>query len=190
MPEINLLEKLPRGKKSNVNARAAAKNDEVIRISREYGFALFRRAARVRLRRLSLRRALGAGRRGHGRALRPEARRPRARRRLRQGVPGQGLHEGCPGLEAFGLDISRYALMNCEPEVDRPPASGQRHRAAVPRQQLQGRRLPQHRSTISTATELHRRAEGDAARLRRARLRAGRFLPHARAEGRCSWTGC
>ena len=23
----------------------------------------------------------------------------------------------CPGLEAFGLDISEYALMNCEPEV-------------------------------------------------------------------------
>ena len=23
----------------------------------------------------------------------------------------------CPGLEVFGLDISHYALMNCEPEV-------------------------------------------------------------------------
>src|SRR5207244_11815999 len=23
----------------------------------------------------------------------------------------------CPGLEAFGLDISEYALMHCEPEV-------------------------------------------------------------------------
>src|ERR1700751_5747163 len=25
--------------------------------------------------------------------------------------------EACPGLEAFGLDISKYALMHCEPEV-------------------------------------------------------------------------
>ena len=25
--------------------------------------------------------------------------------------------KACPGLEAFGLDISEYALMNCEPEV-------------------------------------------------------------------------
>ena len=27
------------------------------------------------------------------------------------------LMKVCPGLEAFGLDISDYALMNCEPEV-------------------------------------------------------------------------
>lgn len=27
------------------------------------------------------------------------------------------LMEACPGLEAFGLDISEYAVMNCEPEV-------------------------------------------------------------------------
>jgi ubiquinone/menaquinone biosynthesis C-methylase UbiE len=25
--------------------------------------------------------------------------------------------KACPGLEAFGVDISTYALMNCEPEV-------------------------------------------------------------------------
>jgi hypothetical protein len=30
--------------------------------------------------------------------------------------------KACPGLEAFGLDISEYALMHCEPEV-----IGQRH---------------------------------------------------------------
>ena len=34
--EINLLSKLPRGKR-NVNARAEAKTDEIIAISREYG---------------------------------------------------------------------------------------------------------------------------------------------------------
>lgn len=27
------------------------------------------------------------------------------------------LMQVCPGLEAFGLDVSRYALMHCEPEV-------------------------------------------------------------------------
>ena len=27
------------------------------------------------------------------------------------------LMKVCPGLEAFGLDISLYALMHCEPEV-------------------------------------------------------------------------
>src|SRR5258706_4958184 len=27
------------------------------------------------------------------------------------------LMKVCPGLEAFGLDISEYAVMNCEPEV-------------------------------------------------------------------------
>lgn len=27
------------------------------------------------------------------------------------------LMETCPGLEVFGLDISEYAVMNCEPEV-------------------------------------------------------------------------
>jgi SAM-dependent methyltransferase len=27
------------------------------------------------------------------------------------------LLQACPGLEVFGVDVSRYALMNCEPEV-------------------------------------------------------------------------
>ena len=31
MPLVNLLDKLPRGKKRDVNARATAKSDEVIR---------------------------------------------------------------------------------------------------------------------------------------------------------------
>ena len=38
--EINLLSKLPRGKR-NVNARAEAKTDEIIAISREYGELYF-----------------------------------------------------------------------------------------------------------------------------------------------------
>src|SRR2546430_17058223 len=38
--EINLLSKLPRGKR-NVNARAEAKTDEIIEISRQYGELYF-----------------------------------------------------------------------------------------------------------------------------------------------------
>src|SRR5260370_7859027 len=38
--EINLLSKLPRGKR-NVNARAEAKTDEIIAISRQYGELYF-----------------------------------------------------------------------------------------------------------------------------------------------------
>lgn len=40
MGEINLLAKLPRGKR-NVGARATAKTEEHIRISREYGELYF-----------------------------------------------------------------------------------------------------------------------------------------------------
>ena len=40
MPEVNLLAKLPKPKR-NVNARATAKTEEHIRVSREYGEIYF-----------------------------------------------------------------------------------------------------------------------------------------------------
>src|ERR1700722_1805932 len=40
MAEVNLLDKLPKGKR-NLNARATAKTDDHIRISREYGEQYF-----------------------------------------------------------------------------------------------------------------------------------------------------
>jgi ubiquinone/menaquinone biosynthesis C-methylase UbiE len=117
MPEINLLEKLPRGKKRDVNARATAKNDEVIRISREYGFHYFDGPREYGY----------GGYRYDGRWV-PIAEDMIRHFDLRPGdrVLDVGCAKGflvkdfmkaCPGLEAFGIDVSRYALMNCEPEV-------------------------------------------------------------------------
>lgn len=117
MPEINLLDKLPRGKKRDVNARATAKSDEVIRKSREYGFEYFDGPREYGY----------GGYRYDGRWV------PIAEDMIRhfdlkpgdrvldvgcaKGFLVKDFMKACPGLEAFGLDISRYALMNCEPEV-------------------------------------------------------------------------
>ena len=117
MPLINLLDKLPRGKKRDVNARATAKSDEVIRISREYGFEYFDGPREYGY----------GGYRYDGRWV-PVAEDMVKHFDLKPGdrVLDVGCAKGflvkdfmkaCPGLEAFGLDISRYALMNCEPEV-------------------------------------------------------------------------
>jgi ubiquinone/menaquinone biosynthesis C-methylase UbiE len=117
MPEINLLEKLPRGKKRDVNARATAKNDEVIRISREYGFHYFDGPREYGY----------GGYRYDGRWV------PIAEDMIRhfdlkpgdrvldvgcaKGFLVKDFMKACPGLEAFGIDVSSYALMHCEPEV-------------------------------------------------------------------------
>lgn len=117
MPLISLLDKLPRGKKRDVNARATAKSDEIIRISREYGFEYFDGPREYGY----------GGYRYDGRWV-PVAEDMVKHFDLKPGdrVLDVGCAKGflvkdfmkvCPGLEAFGLDISRYALMNCEPEV-------------------------------------------------------------------------
>jgi len=116
MAEVNLLAKLPSGKR-NLNARATAKTDEHIRISREYGQKYFDGPREYGY----------GGYRYDGRWL-PVARDIIQHFGLRPG--DRVLDVGCakgflvkdlldvlPGLEAFGLDISRYALDNCEPEV-------------------------------------------------------------------------
>src|SRR5580704_17021000 len=114
--ELNLLSKLPRGKR-NVNARAEAKTDEIIAISREYGELYFDGP-----------RSYGyGGYRYDGRWI-PVAQDFVNHFGLKPGdrVLDIGCAKGflvkdllsvCPGLEAFGLDISEYALMKCEPEV-------------------------------------------------------------------------
>src|SRR2546429_488458 len=114
--EINLLSKLPGGKR-NVNARAEAKTDEIIAISREYGELYFDGP-----------RTYGYGcYRYDGRWI-PVAEDIVKHFNLKPGdrVLDVGCAKGflvkdlmtvCPGLEAFGLDISEYALLNCEPEV-------------------------------------------------------------------------
>ncbi len=116
MAEVNLLARLPKSKR-NVKAREHAKTDEHIRVSREYGEMYFDGPREYGY----------GGYRYDGRwvaiaedmiahfALKPGMR-----------VLDVGAAKGflvkdfmiaCPGLEAFGLEISEYALKHCEPEV-------------------------------------------------------------------------
>jgi ubiquinone/menaquinone biosynthesis C-methylase UbiE len=116
MAEVNLLAKLPRGKR-NLQARATAKTDEHIRISREYGQMYFDGPREYGY----------GGYRYDGRWI-PVAEDMVRHFGLKPGdrVLDVGCAKGflvkdllkvCPGLEVFGLDISHYALMHCEPEV-------------------------------------------------------------------------
>lgn len=116
MPEINLLSKLPGGKR-NVSARQHAKTDDHIRISRQYGQDYFDGT-----------RDYGyGGYRYDGRWI-PVAQDIANYFGLEPGdrILDVGAAKGflvkdilkvAPGVEAFGLDISEYALKNCEPEV-------------------------------------------------------------------------
>jgi len=114
--EVNLLRSLPQSKRG-ISARESAKTEEHIRISREYGKEYFDGS-----------RNYGYG--GYfydGRWL-PVAADIIGHFCLRPGdrVLDVGCAKGflvndlmleCPGLEAFGLDVSSYALMNCLPAV-------------------------------------------------------------------------
>lgn len=114
--EVNLLARLPKSKR-NVSERGAAKTAEVIAKSREYGFDYFDGS-----------RDYGyGGYRYDGRWV-PIAEDIVKHFGLKPGhrVLDVGCAKGflvkdlmkvCPGLEVFGLDISEYALMHCEPEV-------------------------------------------------------------------------
>ena len=114
--EVNLLARLPQGKR-NITARATAKTPEIIAKSREYGFEYFDGP-----------RELGyGGYRYDGRWV-PVAEDIVKHFNLKPGsrILDVGAAKGflvkdlikvCPGLEAFGLDISEYALMQCDPEV-------------------------------------------------------------------------
>jgi len=114
--EVNLLDKLPKGKRK-VHARAEAKTADVIAKSREYGEQYFDGP-----------RDYGyGGYRYDGRWV-PVAEDMVQHFHLKPGdrVLDVGCAKGflvkdlmnvCPGLEVFGLDISEYALMHCEPEV-------------------------------------------------------------------------
>jgi ubiquinone/menaquinone biosynthesis C-methylase UbiE len=115
MAEVNLLAALPKGKR-NLAARTA-KTDEHVRVSREYGQMYFDGPREYGY----------GGYRYDGRWI-PVARDMVAHFGLKAGdrVLDIGCAKGflvkdlmqvCPGLEVFGIDVSRYALTHCEPEV-------------------------------------------------------------------------
>ena len=116
MAEVNLLDKLPKGKR-NLSARATAKTEEHVRVSREYGQMYFDGPREYGY----------GGYRYDGRWV-PVAQDMIKHFDLRPGdrVLDVGAAKGflvkdfmkaLPGVEAFGVEISHYALMHCEPEA-------------------------------------------------------------------------
>ena len=114
--EINLLSTLPQTKR-NVSARLTAKSPENVATARLFGQGYFDGSRETGY----------GGYRYDGRWI-PVARDIVAHFNLKAGdrVLDVGCAKGflvkdlmavCPGLEVFGLDISQYALMHCEPEV-------------------------------------------------------------------------
>src|SRR4249920_131096 len=114
--EIDLLRSLPKTKR-NIEKRAGEKDEAVVAISRQYGKEYF-----------DGERKYGYGGYRYDGRWRPVARDIIGHFGLKPGmrVLDVGCAKGflvkdlmleCPGLEAFGLDVSPYALMNCEREV-------------------------------------------------------------------------
>jgi len=114
MPEINLLKSLPNPKR-NVNAREGSKSDESIRIAREFGEQYFDGP-----------RDFGYGGYKYDGRWKPVAKDIINHFSLSPG--DKVLDIGCGkgflvkdllelGIDAYGLDISSYALLKCEDEV-------------------------------------------------------------------------
>ncbi len=114
--EINLLDKLPKTKR-NVSARAEAKTADVVEEARKFGELYFDGP-----------RSYGYGGYRYDYRWLPVAKDIVAHFNLQPGMrvldigAGKGflvndLMQVCPGLEVFGLDVSRYAVQNCHPNV-------------------------------------------------------------------------
>jgi ubiquinone/menaquinone biosynthesis C-methylase UbiE len=114
MAEIDLLRSLPKGKR-NITARQTAKTDEHIRISREYGEMYFDGP-----------REYGYGGYRYDGRWQPVARDIVEHFDLKLG--DRLLDVGCAkgflvkdlisiGIDAFGVDVSEYALLHAEPDV-------------------------------------------------------------------------
>lgn len=116
MAEVNLLARLP-GTRRNLAQRHAAQTPENVAVAKQYGHQYFDGPREVGY----------GGYRYDGRWV-PIAEDIIRHFNLKSGdrVLDVGCAKGflvkdlmkvCPGLEVFGLDISEYALMHCEPEV-------------------------------------------------------------------------
>ncbi len=116
MAEVNLLSRLPRTKR-NIEKRKEGKDPAVIAIAKQYGEMYFDGPREYGY----------GGYRYDGRWV-PVAEDIVKHFNLKAGdrVLDVGCAKGflvkdlmkvCPGLEVFGLDVSLYALMHCEPEV-------------------------------------------------------------------------
>jgi len=116
MPEINLLRRYPQAKR-DIQKRKSVQSPENIEIARRYAFEYFD----------GTRDQGYGGYRYDGRWI-PIAEDIIAHYGLKEGdkVLDIGCAKGflvkdlrkvCPGLEPFGIDISEYAMMHCEPEV-------------------------------------------------------------------------
>jgi len=114
MPELNLLRSLPRSKR-NITARQTAKTPELIALSRQYGREYFDGP-----------RDVGYGGYRYDGRWAPVARDIIAQYDLKPG--DRVLDVGCAkgflvkdllveGIDAYGIDVSEYGVMNCEPEV-------------------------------------------------------------------------
>jgi ubiquinone/menaquinone biosynthesis C-methylase UbiE len=116
MPEIDLLRALPKTKR-NIQKRSEGKDPTVVAIAKQYGEMYWDGP-----------REYGYGGYRYDGRWRAVARDLIAHFGLKSGMRvldvgcGKGflvkdLMLECPGLEVFGLDISIYALLNCEKEV-------------------------------------------------------------------------
>lgn len=116
MPEVNLMRRYPKGKR-NIEKREAAQSEENIRIARKYGREYFDGS-----------RDTGYGGYSYDGRWVPVAMDmiehfglgPACRVLdigAAKGFLVKDLMIICPGLQAFGLDLSEYALLHCEPEV-------------------------------------------------------------------------
>jgi ubiquinone/menaquinone biosynthesis C-methylase UbiE len=114
MKEVNLLKSLPVSKR-NVSARLIAKTDDHIKVSREYGRLYFDGP-----------REYGYGGYKYDGRWKPVAQDILEFFSLRPG--DRFLDVGCAkgflvkdllslGIDAYGIDVSDYAIQNCEPEV-------------------------------------------------------------------------
>jgi ubiquinone/menaquinone biosynthesis C-methylase UbiE len=116
MSQVELLRALPKITR-NIKQRAAVKDPNIVVLARQYGEMYWDGP-----------REYGYGGYRYDGRWRPVARDIIAHFRLERGMRvldvgcGKGflvkdLMLECPGLEAFGLDISHYALLHCPPEI-------------------------------------------------------------------------